>query len=46
LLFAVGANTTHLVPFYAIGVFTGFSMAGFGMVRYHLGSGRRAGGAG
>jgi amino acid transporter len=35
LLFAVGANTNSLVPFYAIGVFTGFSMAGFGMVRYH-----------
>src|SRR6266704_478865 len=28
LLFAVGANTNNLVPFYA--------MAGFGMVRYHL----------
>jgi amino acid transporter len=36
LLFAVGANTNNLVPFYAIGVFTGFSLAGFGMVRYHL----------
>jgi hypothetical protein len=36
LLLAVGANTNSLVPFYAIGVFTGFSMAGFGMVRYHL----------
>jgi amino acid transporter len=36
LLLAVGANTNNLVPFYAIGVFTGFSMAGFGMVRYHL----------
>src|SRR5271155_5716819 len=24
LLFAVGANTNNLVPFYAIGVFTGF----------------------
>jgi len=35
LLLAVGANTNNLVPFYAIGVFTGFSMAGFGMVRYH-----------
>ena len=35
LLFAVGANVNGLVPFYAIGVFTGFSMAGFGMVRYH-----------
>ena len=36
LLLAVGANTNNLVPFYAIGVFTGFTMAGFGMVRYHL----------
>ncbi len=30
------ATSTSLVPFYAIGVFTGFSMAGFGMARYHL----------
>jgi amino acid transporter len=36
LLFAVGASTSKLVALYAIGVFTGFSMAGFGMVRYHL----------
>jgi amino acid transporter len=35
LLLVVGANTNSLVPFYAIGVFTGFSMAGFGMARYH-----------
>jgi amino acid transporter len=35
LLVVVGANTANLVPFYAIGVFTGFSMAGFGMARYH-----------
>jgi amino acid transporter len=35
LLLAVGANTNNLVPFYAIGVFTGFAMAGFGMARYH-----------
>jgi len=33
---AVGFNVNGLVPFYAIGVFTGFSMAGFGMVKYHL----------
>jgi amino acid transporter len=32
---AVGFNVNHLIPFYAIGVFTGFSMAGFGMARYH-----------
>ena len=31
----VGANVNNLVPFYAIGVFTGFSMAGFGMAKYH-----------
>jgi amino acid transporter len=36
LLLGVGANTNNLVPFYAIGVFTGFSMAGFGMARYHI----------
>jgi hypothetical protein len=35
LLLVVGANTNALVPFYAIGVFTGFAMAGFGMSRYH-----------
>ena len=35
LLLVAGANTNNLVPFYAIGVFTGFSMAGFGMARYH-----------
>jgi amino acid transporter len=35
LLLVVGANINALVPFYAIGVFTGFSMAGFGMARYH-----------
>ncbi len=35
LLAVVGANVNSLVPFYAIGVFTGFSMAGFGMARYH-----------
>jgi amino acid transporter len=36
LIVAVGANVNNLVPFYAIGVFTGFSMAGFGMSKYHL----------
>ena len=35
LMIAVGANVNKLVPFYAIGVFSGFSMAGFGMARYH-----------
>jgi amino acid transporter len=35
LIAVVGANVNALVPFYAIGVFTAFSMAGFGMARYH-----------
>src|SRR5690348_2478294 len=35
LIAIVGANVNALVPFYAIGVFTAFSMAGFGMARYH-----------
>jgi amino acid transporter len=36
LIAAVGSNVNALVPFYAIGVFTAFSMAGFGMARYHV----------
>ena len=36
LLLVVGATVNALIPFYAIGVFTGFSFAGFGMVKYHL----------
>ncbi|MBV9857985.1 MAG: amino acid permease [Streptosporangiaceae bacterium] len=35
LIAAVGSNVNRLVPFYAIGVFTAFSMAGFGMAKYH-----------
>ncbi len=35
LLFIRGADVNSLVPLYAIGVFTAFSMAGFGMARYH-----------
>jgi amino acid transporter len=35
LILAVGANVNNLVPFYAIGVFTAFTMAGFGMAKYH-----------
>jgi amino acid transporter len=35
LLAAVGANVNNLVPFYAIGVFTAFTMAGLGMAKYH-----------
>jgi amino acid transporter len=36
LLIIRGAKVNDLVPLYAIGVFTAFSMAGFGMARYHL----------
>ncbi|HEV2450367.1 MAG TPA: amino acid permease [Streptosporangiaceae bacterium] len=36
LIIIRGANVNSLVPLYAIGVFTAFSMAGFGMARYHL----------
>src|SRR5215471_1126761 len=35
LMAVVGANVNSLVPFYAIAVFTAFTMAGFGMARYH-----------
>jgi amino acid transporter len=35
LLLGVGAHVDKLLPFYAIGVFTGFTMAGIGMARYH-----------
>jgi amino acid transporter len=35
LLLAVGSNVNRLVPFYAIGVFTAFTMTGFGMAKYH-----------
>lgn len=36
LLAVTGGTVNALVPFYAIGVFTGFAMAGYGMTRYHL----------
>ena len=36
LIAVVGASVNALVPFYAIGVFTAFSMAGFGMAKYHV----------
>jgi hypothetical protein len=36
LLLVTGGSVNALVPFYAIGVFTGFSMAGYGMTRHHL----------
>ncbi|WP_410597313.1 amino acid permease [Amycolatopsis sp. lyj-23] len=36
LLLFSGGTVTALVPFYAIGVFTGFAMAGYGMTKHHL----------
>ncbi|MBV8967151.1 MAG: amino acid permease, partial [Mycobacteriaceae bacterium] len=36
LLVATGGGVNALVPFYAIGVFTGFAMAGYGMTKHHL----------
>ncbi|WAC92828.1 amino acid permease [Mycobacterium sp. Aquia_213] len=36
LLAVTGGSVNALVPFYAIGVFTGFSMAGYGMTKHHL----------
>ena len=35
LVVGTGANLTSLVALYAIGVFTGFAMAGAGMVKHH-----------
>ena len=35
LILGVGAHVDKLIPFYAIGVFTGFTMAGLGMAKYH-----------
>jgi amino acid transporter len=35
LLIIKDANVNSLVPLYAIGVFTAFAMAGFGMAKYH-----------
>jgi amino acid transporter len=36
LLLATGGKVHALVPLFAIGVFTGFSMAGYGMAKHHL----------
>lgn len=36
LLLATQARVDSLIPLYAIGVFTGFTMAGAGMVKFHL----------
>ncbi len=36
MLLLIGrANVDKLIPFYALGVFTGFTLAGFGMAKYH-----------
>ncbi len=35
LLIVGKANVDKLVPFYSLGVFTGFTLAGFGMAKYH-----------
>ncbi|MBM3672957.1 MAG: APC family permease [Actinobacteria bacterium] len=35
LLVAFGGITTSLIPLYAVGVFTGFTLSQFGMVRFH-----------
>ena len=36
LILATDANLSSLVALYAIGVFTGFAMAGAGMIKHHL----------
>ena len=36
LLLVTGASVHALVPLYAMGVFTGFAMAGYGMAKHHL----------
>jgi Amino acid permease len=36
LLIGTGGSVNALVPFYAIGVFTGFAMAGYGMTKHHI----------
>jgi hypothetical protein len=36
LLLVTRAKVTALVPFFAIGVFTAFAMAGYGMTKHHL----------
>ena len=46
LIIIKDADVNSLVPLYAIGVFTAFSMAGFGMARYHSKHRSPAGGAG
>ncbi len=36
LLLATGGSVTALVPLFAMGVFSAFSMAGYGMTKHHL----------
>jgi amino acid transporter len=36
LLVVVKGEVTHLIPLYAVGVFTGFTLSQFGMVKHHL----------
>ena len=36
LLLVTGGSVNALVPLYAMGVFTGFGMAGYGMTKHHL----------
>jgi len=36
LLIVTGAHVDSLIPLYAIGVFTGFTMAGAGMFKFHI----------
>ncbi|MDQ1499263.1 MAG: hypothetical protein QOI86_2603 [Actinomycetota bacterium] len=36
LLVVVKGEVTHLIPLYAVGVFTSFTLSQFGMVRHHL----------
>ena len=36
LVFITAGSVEHLVAFYALGVFTGFTLAGFGMTRHSL----------
>ena len=43
LLVFTGGSVNALIPLYAIGVFTGFSMAGYGMTKHHLNSANPAG---
>ena len=46
LMLVAGATVDALIPFYAIGVFTGFAIAGSGWPGTTVGPGNRAGGAG